>query len=80
MKKEAVDQLIEFLTAMAHYSREAALKLKALERVAVKHPDIFQEYQEFLEERRSSVPAQQSLERTEEALAALRRELLRDHD
>ena len=41
MKKETVDQLIQFLTLIAHYSREYALKLKAFEQVAKKHPEIF---------------------------------------
>jgi hypothetical protein len=80
MKKETVDQLIQFLTAMANYSREYALKLKALEQVAKKHPEIFRAYEESLEELRASALAQQSHEHTEEALEALRAELLRDHD
>jgi hypothetical protein len=41
MKKETIDQPIQFLTAMADHSREYALKLKALEQVAKKHPEIF---------------------------------------
>jgi hypothetical protein len=80
MKKETIDQLIQFLTAMAAHSREYALKLKALEQVAKKHPEIFRAYEEYLEELRASALAQESHEHTEEALEALRAELLRDHD
>jgi hypothetical protein len=47
MKKETIDQLIQFLTAMAHHSREYALKLKAFELVAKKHPEIFRAYEEL---------------------------------
>jgi hypothetical protein len=56
------------------------LKLKALEQVAKKHPEIFRAYEEYLEELRASALAQESHEYTEEALEALRTELLRDHD
>ena len=80
MKKETVDQLIQFLTLIAHYSREYALKLKAFEQVTKKHPEIFRAYEEYLEELRSSALAEESHEHTEEALEALRAELLRDHD
>jgi len=80
MKKETIDQIIQFLTAMAHHSREYALKLKAFEQVAKKHPEIFRAYEEYLEELRASALAQESHEHTEEALEALRTELLRDHD
>jgi hypothetical protein len=80
MKKETVDQLIQFLTLIAHHSREYALKLKAFEQVAKKHPEIFRAYEEYLEELRASALAQESHEHTEEALEALRADLLRDHD
>jgi hypothetical protein len=80
MKKETVDQLIQFLTLMAHHSREYALKLKAFEQVAKKHPEIFRAYEEYLEELHASALAEESHEHTEEALEALRAELLRDHD
>jgi phosphoglycolate phosphatase-like HAD superfamily hydrolase len=61
MKKETIDQLIQFLTAMADHSREYALKLKALEQVAKKHPEIFRTYEEYLEELRASALALRSL-------------------
>ncbi|ERR1700674_1640377 len=80
MKKETIDQLIQFLTAMAQHSREYALKLKAFEQVAKKHPEIFRAYEGYLEELRSSALAQESHEHIEEALEALSTELLRDHD
>ncbi len=48
MTKETADQLIQFLAAMAHHSREHALKLKALELIAKKHPEIFQDYEKHL--------------------------------
>ena len=80
MKKETIDQLIQLLTAMAAHSREYALKLKALEQVAKKHPEIFRAYEEYLEQLRASALAQESHEHTEGALEALRTELLRDHD
>jgi hypothetical protein len=80
MTKETVDQLIQFLTAMAHHSREYALKLKAIEQIAKKHPEIFRAYEEFLEELRASALAEESHEHTEEALEALRTELLRAPD
>jgi hypothetical protein len=80
MTKETVDQLIQFLTAMAHHSREYALKLKAIEQTAKKHPEIFRAYEEYLEELRASALAEESHEHTEEALEALRTELLRAPD
>src|ERR1700674_172733 len=80
MKKETVDKLIQLLTLIAHHSREYALKLKAFEQVAKKHPEIFRAYEESLEELRSSALAQESHEHTEEALEALSAESLRDHD
>jgi hypothetical protein len=62
MKKETADQLIQFLTLIAHHSREYALKLKAFEQVAKKHPEIFRAYEEYLEELRASALAQESHE------------------
>jgi hypothetical protein len=80
MTKETVDQLIQFLTVMSHHSLEYALKLKALEQVAKKHPEIFRAYEEYLEELRASAIAEESHKQTEEALEALRIELLRVQD
>jgi hypothetical protein len=42
---------------MAHHSREYALKLKAIEQRAKKHPEIFRAYEEYLEELRASALA-----------------------
>lgn len=78
MTKDTADQLVQFLAAMAHHSREYALKLKALERIAKKHPEIFQDYEDYLEELRANPAAQRSHERTVEALDKLRTELLLD--
>ena len=78
MKKEAVTDLVAFLTDMAHYSVEYALKLKAMERTAKKHPEIFQDYERSLEELRMSPEMRETHERTEKALDKLRQGLLRD--
>jgi len=75
MNKDAADQLTNLLTAMAHYSREAALKLKALERIAQERPVVFHDYEKYLEDIRSSPEAQKSHEDTEEALDKLRQAL-----
>jgi hypothetical protein len=78
MEKHTVDDLISFLAAMDHYSREYALMLKALERVAKEHPEIFQRYENYVEELRGSQANRETFERSEAALDKLRLELLRE--
>jgi hypothetical protein len=80
MNNETVNLLVKFLEAMAHHSREYALKLKAIEHVARKYPEIFNDYESHLDELRGGSLTAQSLERTEEVLAKLRAALLQDHE
>lgn len=78
MNKGTAEQLIQFLEAMAHHSRENALKLKAIEHVAKQHPEIFQDYEQYLEDLRMSRETRETLDRSEAALGELRKALLRD--
>ena len=78
MTNETADQLIRFLAAMSHYSREHALKLKALELIAKKHPEIFQDYEQYLEDLRMSRETRETLDRSESALAELRKALVQE--
>jgi hypothetical protein len=72
MTKDTADQLIQFLATMAHQSREQGLKLKALERLANNRPDVFQDYQNYLEELRGNPITQKSHDNIVEALDKLR--------
>lgn len=76
MRKETVDQLITFLEARKLWPitrASNALKMKALERVAKKHLEIFQDYEHYLEDLRADSSTEKSLERTEAALRELRK-------
>jgi hypothetical protein len=63
---------------MAHNSIEHSAKLKALERIALEHPEIFSEYDNLFSDIRTDPQFQRSHERTLEALDKLRTELLLD--
>jgi hypothetical protein len=78
MKQTTADQLIGLLDALFQHSLDYAVKLKALERVAQDHHELFGEYEAYLSEIRNDLVSQKARDRTVEAIDRLRTELLRD--
>jgi len=78
MTEDAANQLMQLLSALVNNSRENALKLKALDRLVNNRPDIFQDYQDYVEQLRGDPKTQKAVECNAEVLDKLRRALRRE--